>query len=60
MPKVKRDNISRKGYSVLMRWDLVKKIKLSAVNRDKMDYEIVEEAIIEYFEKRKDKQEEIT
>ncbi len=49
MGRKKPDDVNRQGYSVELQPELIKKIKLAAVNKEKLAYQIVEEALKEYF-----------
>jgi hypothetical protein len=49
MGRKKQDDIKREGYSVPLQPELIKKIRLAAVNKGKPAYIIVEEALTEYF-----------
>ncbi len=52
-PKNKRDDATRKVFSVLLDVDLVKKIKLLAVEKDTSISALVESALKAYLTKKK-------
>ena len=52
MGRKKQDDISRKVYSVKLANELIKKIKVAAAMDGKLDYQIAEEALVEYFHRK--------
>ena len=53
MGRKKPDDIKRKVFLTQLDEKLIKEIKLAAVNRWKLGYQIVEEALKEYFSQEK-------
>lgn len=55
MPKIKKDNIPRKVFSARIDESIVDALKIISAIEKKDMYEIVEEALNDYIDKKKDK-----